>query len=99
MACYLESNSVPSVTVNADIAVYLDHLKALPFVERAAVRSPADREGRGVTVDVTARRKKHTFQVGVLRTHLSMAEVERWIGKAKSPEQKRPLLLLAPFVS
>lgn len=82
----------------ADIAVYLDHLKALSFVDNAVVRTPSGKKG-GVTVDVTARRKKYTFDVGVLHTHLSMAEVERWIGKAKSPEQKRPLLVLAPYVS
>jgi hypothetical protein len=78
-----------------ELTIYLEHLRALSFVQSAVVRSPKLAEDKGVQLDVTARRRKHAFDVALLRTHLSRAEVERWIGRARSPQQKQPLLLLA----
>jgi len=46
-----------------DIAFSLDHLKALSFVENVVVRAQAGRDKGAVTVDVTARRKKHAFEM------------------------------------
>ncbi len=98
-ACYLENNVAASVTkINIAVRPYLEQLKTLAFVESAEVKRSAS-DDEQLTLHVVAKRKTHSFELGLLRTHLSMPEVERWIGKAQSLGRKRPLLLLAPYVS
>lgn len=77
---------------------YMEHLRSLAFVESAEVK-PSNDSVRDHTLEIVVKRRKHKFEVGLLRTHLSMPEVERWIGRAKMEGRKRPLLLLAPYVS
>lgn len=98
LTCYLESNMPTNATVlSSEVAVYADHLESLPFVDSA--KFSAKGAGKALSLVLVAHRKKHTFEVAALRTHLSMPEVERWISKARAQPVGRPLLLLVPYVS
>jgi hypothetical protein len=91
-------------TVNRepDLAGYLDHLRALPFVRDLRIDWETERGGRQVDGVVTLRTPRRTFKLGleVKRTFLDRAATSGLIAEHLRLQRERrlPLLLAARYV-